>query len=237
MSLLTEVFNDMNKLNNNNNNNNNDRNLPQIKTREDKGKEFKGFTYDPNDITTDYRSSQDFSDNNNIRNEEQVHPSLKTTGSSNNGEMEELRKNFRYAFDNCPEIENKYAGTLESVLNDPDVMQNAVLYYNDYIQQQANKVNDTKIEEQKEQKEHYTDINYEEEDYNKSPWLLIFYDIIYPLIMAVIYFILGSKQVQLYLNDLLPIINNYYTFKLFTMTIIFFILAVISKKIASVLID
>ena len=234
MSLLSEVYKDVTEMNN-------------IKMEDSKGsRDISAPKYDPNipigppqpvvSSHDDKYAPDPSARSSSIRNtgNEQLHPSINIDPK----ELEELRKHFMWVMKQSPEIENKYSGDIGAVLNNPQLMTNIIEEFDRYVKEQAlyaEQEQTQRMNNRKDEEEHLTSYNEDPEDEetpaNPSLWVGLFNEIKLPLVMAIIYYLLGMKNVQLYLNDLLPMLSDYYNFKLVLMSLLFFIVAIIIQKL------
>ena len=226
MSLLSEVYKDVKQMNQGIGSN-----------TEDNKKGIIAPTYDPNipigppqPIVKSNDTKYNINDNNRKDNStELVHPSIDISAS----ELDQLRKKFMWVMKQSQEIERKYENDLDQVLNDPKIMFIVIDQFDRHMNEQATHQNNQINENENDQNNQEDKENIEEMENpeSSSPWVILFEEIKLPLIISIVYYLLGMKQVQLYLNTLLPMFADYYNFKLALMTILFFICTVVIKKL------
>ncbi len=163
---------------------------------------------------------------------ESVHPSFDMSQT----ELNQIQKKFLWVMKQSDEIERKYENDLSQVLNNPEIMKIVIDQFEKYMNEQSHRIESEQHQQQ--QTPHHnelSDVSIEEIDNppSQSPWVILFNEIKTPVIMTIIYFLLGTKQVQLYLNNLLPILNEFYTFKLLLSSLLFLVLGILSNKFIS----
>ena len=146
----------------------------------------------------------------------------------NANELSEIQRYFTWIYGQTPDLHDKYPN-MQEVLNNVPLMKNIIEQYEAYVNEKSETANRS---QQSQSSDDINEVVQEPMDNYKSPssssvWLMLLEEIKFPVIMGVIYYILGTKSVQIYLNNMFPMFSEYYNFKLTLMTILFIIISIV----------
>lgn len=238
MSLINEVFREINK----------DGEKTLGSGSGGTGTQISAPSYNPSDVLQSHssgrqqqpplRPNDNESKTGRIGSVEMVHPSLDLSRN----EVEKIKEQFMWVYNNSKEVEKKYENNLDSVLNDPKLMMNVIEQFQKYLD--ASSEEESHIENTgggggrgggngSPKEEEGEENGGDKEDFNNksSPWLLLLNEIKYPIVMGVVYYLLNSKSCQNYITNTLPVLNEYYNFKLILLSLAFVIMSILVKKL------